>query len=70
MCLCVFDAIGGGERWGGGQKGGWTFKNVFEALFPHLWEKNCRDIFSQKRSQHAKLQPILSNLENRYAIVT
>ena len=34
--LCVFYAIGGGI--GGGKEGGWwTFKNMFEALFPRLW---------------------------------
>ena len=59
--------IGGG---GATRAGGWTFKNVYEALFPRLWKKKCRDIFSQKRSWHAKFQQILSNLENRYEIVT
>ena len=32
--------------------------------------KKCTAIFSQKKSQHAKFQRILSNLENRYEIVT
>ena len=48
----------------------WTFKNVFEALFPRLWKKNPGTFFSQKRSRHAKFQWILSNFENRYKKVT
>ena len=39
-------------------------------LVSTLVEKNCRDVFSQNRSRHAKFQPILSNLENCYEIVT
>ena len=43
LCVCLlryWREMGGG---GGGCKkgrGGWTFKNVFEALLPHLWKKN------------------------------
>ena len=38
--------------------------------FPACGKKNYRDIFSQKRSRHAKFQRILRNLKNRYEIVT
>ena len=46
-CACVFYAIGGrGE-------GGWTFKNVFEALFPRLWKKKTQGHFlTQKESAY------------------
>ena len=61
--------------WGGGgvqdrEEAVWTFKNMFEALFPCLREKKNRDIFSQKKSLHGKYQWILSNLENCYGFVT
>ena len=67
--LCEKGGGGGGVREKGGGEG-WTFKNVFEALFPRLWKKKRRDIFSQKRSRQAKFQRILSNfkksLRNRH----
>ena len=43
------------EGWGGGDArrvggGGWTFKNVFEALFPRLWKKIQGHFFTEKES--------------------
>ena len=50
-------------------RGGWTFKNVFEALFPCLSKEKTGTLFTEK-SLHGKFQQILSNLENRYEFVT
>ena len=38
-CACVLYAIGGRR---------WSFKNVFEALFPHLWKKKDGHFFTEK----------------------
>ena len=48
---CVFYAIGGRLRGGGVQEGGggWTFKNVFEALLPCLWKKPTGTFFNTKK---------------------
>ena len=67
MHCTLLEGGGGGCEIGKG--GGWTFKNVFETLFPRLWKKN-RDVFSQKKNLHGKFQWILSNLENHYKFVT
>ena len=44
-------------------------ERVWSLVFP-LVEKKHRDVFSQKRSRHANFQRILSNLRNRYVIIT
>ena len=48
---------------GGRGEGCWTFKNMFEALFPHLWEKTEGHFLTQKELA-CQIQRILSNLKN------
>ena len=60
MCLLRYWREVGVAR--SAREGGWTFKNVFEALFPPLVEKETQGHFSQKRSWHAKFQRILEQL--------
>ena len=50
--MCVSYVVGGEGGRGGGRlgeedRGGgeWTFKNVFEALFPCLWKKETQGHF-------------------------
>ena len=56
---------GGGGGWGGCEKGvgSGLSRTCLKPCFPACGKK-CRDVFSQKRSRHAKFQWILSNLEN------
>ena len=71
LCMCVFYAIGGGGREGGGgqlERGGPSRV----CLKPHCpaCAKKQRDIFWHKKSRHAKFQQIPSNLKNRNEIGT
>ena len=67
-------AVRGGRCGGavrGGRYGGWTLKNVFEPLFSRLWKKMQGHFFTEKESAcQISDGKILSNLENRYEIVT
>ena len=53
---------------GGG--GGELSRMCLKPSFPACGKRKHRDIFYNKKSRHAKFQPIRSNLENRYEIVT
>ena len=69
LCVCLLrywrEVLGGGG--GARRAGGGLSRMCLKPCFPTC-ERNRRDIFSQKRSRHAKFQQILSNLENRYKI--
>ena len=59
--------MGGFARRAGG--GGWTFKNVFEALFPRLWKKAQGHFFTEKESASqisADSQQLEKSLRNRH----
>ena len=66
--------VGGGGRGEGGggceKGGGLNFQECVWSLASPLVEKNTGTFFTTKRVRHAKFQPIRSNLENRYEIVT
>ena len=54
LCMCLLhywrEIEGGGGGWCKKVGGvGWTFKNVFEALLPHLWKKKPGTFFNTKR---------------------
>ena len=61
---------GGGGRGGARRAGGELSRMCLKPCFPACGKKEHRDIFLHKKNRHAKLQPIRSNLGNRYEIVT
>ena len=62
LCVCVL------RYWRGR---GVDFQEcVWSLIVSPLVAKKIQDIFSQKKNRHGKFQWILSNLENRYKIVT
>ena len=51
-------------------EGGGLSRTCFKPCFPACGKKTAGTFCSQKSSRHTKFQWILSNLENRYEIVT
>ena len=68
-CVCFTPLEGGGGKQKGGLGVGWTFKRVFEALFPRLWKKTQGHFLTQRESAcqiSADSEQLEKSQRNRY----